>query len=494
MKTRTGVICSLFLGCLFFVAPASAQQVVERDVCRGTITGEEVRGPAIIRLKNVNVIRYNVQVSQTVSFTAGPDLTLPFIPPVPKAPAQQTAQPAGGAGGLAAGDPCAPATLSAAIKANNLGALVNCSPTRILQAVVITLNDYEADRVNQIQNPIDDAIRTMESAKGRITVFVTNSDSLLCTLGPSGVLAGINGVVAEIDLALGQNWPHNEIAQLQGRLNVLNNVLNGFIINPSADERATIALIRARIAELQSLLTSVNASSESARQYQEARVKISGWKDHLMAIRGRGEEAFTIPDFEVGCGFAFDRNKRTKVEIIMQDRLAAPGTPAPPREIVTVVCSSPLSVSAGFGFSMNDEMDIAFVQSTKTVTDDMGQPSEVVINRFGFRNRSSFRTLPVILLNTRLYEPSDLFAVHASVGAAVDIKSGDAGTDVEYIVGPSVSFWRSLFITGGLHIGREQRLVGGFEIGDEVPMGIDAPPIEKEWKRGVAVTFTFKIR
>ena len=118
----------------------------------------------------------------------------------------------------------------------------------------------------------------------------------------------------------------------------------------------------------------------------------------------------------------------------------------------------------------------------------------MVINRFGFNNRSSFRTLPVILLNTRFYEPNDLFAIHASAGAAVDIKTGETGTDVEFIVGPSISFWRTLFITGGFHIGREPKLVGGFEIDDEVPEGVSSPPIEKAWKRGAAITFTYKIR
>ena len=373
MKTRTGVICSLLLGSLFFATSASAQkvEVVEREVCRTTITGEEVRGPAIVRLTKVNVVRYNVHVTQTVTFTAGPDLTLPFIPPIPQAPAQQAAQPAGAEAGNAQ-DPCNPTRLRDAIVSNNLGALANCSPSKILQAVVMALNDYELFRVNNIQIPINEAIRTMESAKGRINEFVSDSDNRLCTGGPAAVIAGISGVVAEIDLALGRNWPHTEIAQLQGRLNALNNILSTFITNPSAEQAATVATIRARIVELQSLLSSVSSGSDSARQYQEARIKITGWKDHLQAIEARREAAFTIPDIKVGCGFAFDRNKNTKVEIVLQDRLAAAGATPTTREIVTVVCSSPLSVSAGFGFSMNHERDFAFVQLTKTVTDEMG--------------------------------------------------------------------------------------------------------------------------
>jgi hypothetical protein len=76
----------------------------------------------------------------------------------------------------------------------------------------------------------------------------------------------------------------------------------------------------------------------------------------------------------------------------------------------------------------------------------------------------------------------------------VDVKSGEGGTDLEYIVGPSFSFMRTLFITPGLHIGRVPKLAGGFKLDQEVPEGISEPPIEKAWKSGFVVTFTYKIR
>jgi hypothetical protein len=132
-------------------------------------------------------------------------------------------------------------------------------------------------------------------------------------------------------------------------------------------------------------------------------------------------------------------------------------------------------VSGGFGFSTVNEREFVFVQSTKPVTTN-GQTTQEVINRFGFKNNSSFRPIPLLLLNTRVYEPNDNIALHVSAGAGGDIKTGEAGSDVEFIVGPSISFKRSMFVTTGLHIGRVPKLAGGFQIGDEVPEGIDAPP------------------
>lgn len=220
--------------------------------------------------------------------------------------------------------------------------------------------------------------------------------------------------------------------------------------------------------------------------------KLLRWKPILIGIREGGTAGFDRT-VGVGCGFAFNTGKETKIKIVKRDRLGEPSASPTEEEVVTVVCSSPLSISAGFGFSSIDEREFVFVPSTKSVTAN-GQTTQTVVNRFGFRNKSAFRTLPVLLLNTRIWEPNDTLALHLSTGAAVDVKTGQGGTDLEYIVGPSISFWRSLFITPGLHIGRVPKLAGGFELDQEVPSGIADPPIEKAWKTGFVTTFTYKIK
>src|SRR5438874_10664139 len=58
-------------------------------------SGEKTRGPVTIRLTGVNVVRYDVLAGVSVTFTAGPDLRVPFIPPIPAVAAGTPTPPAG---------------------------------------------------------------------------------------------------------------------------------------------------------------------------------------------------------------------------------------------------------------------------------------------------------------------------------------------------------------------------------------------------------------
>ncbi|HEY0377879.1 MAG TPA: hypothetical protein VGC87_13225, partial [Pyrinomonadaceae bacterium] len=220
---------------------------------------------------------------------------------------------------------------------------------------------------------------------------------------------------------------------------------------------------------------------------------LSAWRDIFNEAHEQGESYFELPYVEAGCGFAFDQNKETEVMLVKKDRLAAADSDPVEQSLVTVVCSSPLSISGGFGMSRIAEREFVFVPSTKSVTEN-GQTTTKVINRFGFKNNSSFRMIPLLLLNTRIKEWNDTVALHMSAGAGVDIKTGEAGTDVEFVAGPTLSFKRTMFVTAGVHFGRVPKLAGGFEVGQEVPEGIDQPPIEKAWKPGFVIAVTYKLK
>ena len=308
--------------------------------------------------------------------------------------------------------------------------------------------------------------------------------------------------LSELDESLSKVWPDAEIERLLGKLELLRNRLATLPTIPAGKtswdnwykggNKSSYDFAVARVTELQNQLNGLKSIGTQGTAFQQAQSKLRQWKPILIGVRDGGVAGFDRT-VEVGCGFAFDAGKESKIKMLKRDRLAEPGAGATEEDVVTVVCSSPLSVSAGFGFSNIDEKEFVFVPSTKSVTAN-GQTTQTVISRFGFRNKSAFRTLPVLLLNTRVWEPNDTFAVHISTGAAVDIKTGQGGTDLEYIVGQSISLWRSLFITPGLHIGRVNKLAGGFELDQEVPTGISEPPIEKAWKKGFVTTFTYKIK
>jgi hypothetical protein len=173
--------------------------------------------------------------------------------------------------------------------------------------------------------------------------------------------------------------------------------------------------------------------------------------------------------------------------MVTTDRLAPAGTAASKQEIVTVICSTPLSISAGFGFSTVRERPIGFVQSLNS--------SNQVVSVFGYTARSNFKPLPLLMLNTRVKEWNDDWALHVSNGAVVDIKTGaTTSTDVEYVSGLSVSYKRSLFITVGFHAGRTQDLIGGFTIGQQVPTSVSTPPLQSHWSPGAIFAFTYKLK
>lgn len=464
----------------------SSDKELEIDVAKERASGDKIRGPAEIKLKNLNVLRYDIRVGRDVTFPAAPDLTLPFIPPIPSQPQRNIS--------------------NAFIFSRHSGDPIPDAFSNLAEE----FNDIEDDKARYVNGDIVEAINTLNRVVNTLEALVAGSDSTLTTGGgPSAIIAEITalidpvgGATPEIDLALTQTWPDAEIEELLGRLEILRNGLLTLRTIPDAGQttwiawytanQATYEGIIARVSELQTQLNGLKSNSTQGRAFQDAQNKLRRWKPILVGVRNGGVAGFDR-DFEVGCGFAFDTGKETKVKLIKRDRLADPGGATTEEEIVTVVCSSPLSVSAGFGFSNIDEREFVLVPSTKTVTAN-GQTTQTVISRFGFKNKSAFRTLPVLLLNTRVWEPNDTFALHLSTGAAVDVKTGQGGTDLEYIVGPSFSFWRSLFITPGLHIGRVNKLAGGFELDQEVPTGISEPPIEKTWKKGFVTTFTYKIK
>jgi len=112
-------------------------------------------------------------------------------------------------------------------------------------------------------------------------------------------------------------------------------------------------------------------------------------------------------------------------------------------------------------------------------------------NVVGFVENSPRRTLPMVMLNTRLssFNPTSLFF---SLGVTA---KHDDNVDVEYLLGPSVSLLndRALF-TFGAYVGKVQNLVADVKVGDEIPDDAgDAKLFTKRysWKPGFSFTYVF---
>jgi hypothetical protein len=471
---------------LFSALPALAQKHrVEVINVVATAEGDKIRGPRSIKPIKVNRIRYRVAVKTRTSFSAGPSLALPFIPQIP------------GGGGEAGGASAEEAGKTPLDRANALDtARKNGSAEAEFEAIRLAQQELIRRRAT-IQSRIANLLADAKTARDATESFVRESNALLA--GDSGidtVLARLPDLILKIGNAEG-DWPDEPINGLLADIDIWESEL-GRISDLAwlAKHKERVDAVKARFENLRDSVTNLSRGGPAdgpAARFDEARRVLSEWKAIFRDAQQQKAEYFELPYVDVGCGFSFDQNKETEVKLIKQDRLAPAGTEPTEQELITVVCSSPFSVSGGFGFSTIDEREFVFVQSTKPVTEN-GQTTQVVINRFGFRNNSSFRPIPLLLLNTRIWEKNDTLAFHISAGAGVDIKTGETGSDVEFIVGPSVSFKRSLFLTAGVHIGRVPKLAGGFVLDQEVPEGIDTPPVEKAWKPGFIFAITYRLR
>lgn len=115
----------------------------------------------------------------------------------------------------------------------------------------------------------------------------------------------------------------------------------------------------------------------------------------------------------------------------------------------------------------------------------------------GEENSSNSRILPILMLHGRLFDMPDssyFSGLHFSLG--VTAKPNDEGTNVEWLIGPSVSFaGERLFLTVGGYAGRRQQLQGNLTPGQELPEEFkDDIPINNRlvWKPGFALTYRFK--
>ena len=460
---------------LCHITDANAQAAVSINVSSEEFRGERVRGPRTIELVGVNTIRYEVLVGQNVTFSAAPDLRLPFIPPIPAAAVAMTAD-----------------TMRRMVKASR----GNDLEKRFI-AVLERLAELETAR-GDAQTKIVTAVALVNDASQSVRALAEGATGVLQSASGGKVLLGLVHPTLELVTgAVGTRWPAEDVLGLSMGLDRLWNDVNLLSSGASADDWKAFltdfgpayTFVRERVPALQALARPIDYTSEAATTFAGNRAKLYVWKLLLEGTENSGEAAFKRAT-RAGCGFTFDQSRETKVEVVMRDRLAAPGAAEARKEITTVVCSSPISVSAGFGFSSIDEREYVFVESTKPAAS--GAPTK--ISRFGYKNQSGFRPLPVLLVNTRVWEPADGFAVHATAGAAVDVKTGAAGTDIEYIIGPSFSFWRSLFFTLGLHVGRSSTLTGGFAVDQEVPEGVTNPPVTKNWNSELIFTASYRLR
>lgn len=427
---------------------------IDVSVDRGT--GIKVRGPATITLQNINVLRYEVAIGTTVTFTAGPDLAgLPFVPPIPAAGSEK----------------------------ETVASVVDTGASNELKRLHGQLTGVETSAAI-LRSRVATVTRAVANAGMRLIAVLQSSDAVLQLSGGAEQLIQR---LTELKLKDGidPQWPGADVEEVLLTLTRIEGDFSG-LPQPSADPDLTLYdSIKTRLSRVRTALEALRDPGDLATRFRDGQSDLRKWDQLVQAIVKGGAASFTR-DVRGECGFQFGGNKETKFELLTRDRLTASASEVR-RELLAIVCSSPLSISGGFGFSFVDDQTAAIVSSKP----DSGTTA---VNKFGFSSRSTLRPLPVLLLNTRVWEYDDVWSLHATGGAVVDISTGETGTDVEFVVGPSVAFSRTFFITTGWHLARVSALAGGFNEGDLVPEGVSEPPLEKSWSKGFALLATWKLR
>ena len=246
----------------------------------------------------------------------------------------------------------------------------------------------------------------------------------------------------------------------------------------------------------------LEASSTKYTDFETAQEALISWKTRMSDLRDRWKAYKTAKDngkteeenpspfsltVSADCEFAFSRTKTTAITLTRADLMPGTTSAAPETVLaVSVECTSPFTVSAGVDFSTIEKHEFAIQASPAT------PPATGTVNKFVLTNNSNFHPLPLGMIHARLCEFDERFALHASLGLAGNIQSQSAGgSSAEFLIGPSFSLFRTMFLTPGLHIGTKTVIGGGFNVGDTVPSNITTVPLQKSYTTGFGFAITF---
>jgi hypothetical protein len=109
-----------------------------------------------------------------------------------------------------------------------------------------------------------------------------------------------------------------------------------------------------------------------------------------------------------------------------------------------------------------------------------------------YTTHSNFHPLPIAMVSARLCEPNEKISIHASFGLSGNFNSdSNGGSSAEFLFGPSIALFRTMFITPGLHIGRQASLADGFNVGNPAPPNVTTAPVQTSYKPGFGLAITF---
>lgn len=247
---------------------------------------------------------------------------------------------------------------------------------------------------------------------------------------------------------------------------------------------------------LQSAISDMGPTSDKYRAFQTAQAALAKWRDTLVnkkaVLDAYVQDKVHNPDpfstsFSAGCDYTFSTTKQNTLKLAIIDQLPDKSADAPSDVLSLIIeCASPFTVSAGVEFSTVPAREFA-IQPVATPP-----ASTTTTNEFVRTAYSAFHPLPIGMVSARLCEPNEKVSFHLSFGLSGNLNSqNNGGSSAEFLIGPSIALFRTMFITPGLHIGRENLLADGFGLGNPVPPNITIVPTQSSYRPGFGLAITF---
>jgi hypothetical protein len=444
-------------------------------------TGQTVEGPACAEIE-VNALRYGADFGKTITYSNGPNLTSVF--------------PSSFSPGGADPKTVVAQSLEEKFKADD-------DQWRALSAQLILL-----ESTNRTTGA------TLDKYLTSLRNLIVQTDDTMANSGSAGVMAIVNAPTnkAQMDAALGSlvSWNTTDaivtrLQQLQADLTSLplqfpNNI--GTITGDPCSQ-VNIKLLgwtdwsKCRDTQYKLAQSSVTTLSSEAAPWTSDGDKATQFAKKIGIVQ-LWKTTFTglMPDSfkkqaEVQCSVLFNRNEQTVLKLILTDRTTIFDGQVPQLQtkdnLLTVTCSSPFSISAGAAFNTIHNPQFAIVKSVPAAG---GTTS---INTFGATSNSQINPYPIAMAHGRLYSWSqNRYALHFSFGVGASVSGQNSGgSSPEFLTGLSLSFFRTIYITGGLDVAKQTQLIGGFMVGGTVPSDVTTPPTSSSYRPGFGFAITF---
>lgn len=444
-------------------------------------TGQTVEGPACAEIK-INALRYGADFGKTVSYTTGPNLASIF-------PSTFSAGGAATKGGK-------PQSLDEKFNAD-------FAESQILSAQLLLVESNN----RSTGSSLDKYLITLRN-------LIAQTDDTLANNGPAGVLAVVNDPAnkTQMDSAMDSvaKWNTTDsivtrLQQLQVDLTSLplqfpnntgtvtgDNCSSANITQLGWNDWSKCRDTQYKLAQssVASMLTEAapwTSDGDKAAQFAKKLGIVQYWKNTILGLKA---DSF-VRQAEVRCSVLFNRSEQTVLKLILIDRTAVFDGQVPQPQtkdnLLAVACSSPFSISAGAAFNTIQSPQFAIVKSVPTAG------SSTSVNTFGTTSNSRINPYPIAMAHGRLRNwDENRYALHFSfgVGASPSGQNG-SGSSPEFLTGMSVSFFRTIYLTGGLDIAKQSQLIGGFKVGGTVPTDVTTPPVSSSYKPGFGFAITF---